>query len=92
LKFLLTRLIAFFSHILPTQELCCNFRAPVIFQTYMFKYDSVHDCNNPNWIVDEEVADLADHVGKRQNLNVVGGEAEVSVLKPGSDTMCKALY
>jgi hypothetical protein len=40
-------------------------------------------CNNPNQIAD-------DHVGTRQNPSVVGGQAQVSVLKPGSDTICKA--
>lgn len=41
-KILLTRLISFFCHIFPTQDLCSNFCASVIFQTYMFKHDSLH--------------------------------------------------
>jgi hypothetical protein len=29
---------------------------------------------------------------QRQNRSVVGGQAQASVLKPGSDTMCKAFH
>jgi len=31
-------------------------------------------------------------LAQRQNLSVVGGQAHVSVLKPDSDTMCKAFH
>jgi hypothetical protein len=59
---------------------------PCCFPTQYSHVQLVFRFNNPNWL-----QTLQTMLAQRQNPSVVGGEAQVSVLKPGSDTMCKIL-
>jgi hypothetical protein len=65
-------------------ELCHSFTIRAKLLTFIY------------WFVTTQIGlqmkKLQTMLAQRQNRSVVGGQAQVSVLKPGSDTMCKAFH